>query len=140
MRVYNLAFAVHRYPAGSRWHNISLPITLGLGRDADLIASRFDGHVPAWEPPWHALTLFKPRPGQLADAQQRQACRRRKRQEGAHRVKVRHSESQLPRHGVEAEFAGEIRRQWLFTLFAGVMLIAGFGFALDQLLKRCPGA
>ena len=30
----------------------------------------------------------------------------------------------------EAEFAVEIRRQWLFTLFAGVMLIAGFGFAL----------
>jgi hypothetical protein len=35
---------------------------------------------------------------------------------------------------------GEIRRQWLFTLFAGVMLIAGFGFALNQWLKRSAGA
>ena len=55
-------------------------------------------------------------------------------------VKVRHSESQLARYGVEAEFADEIRRQWLFTLFAGVMLIAGFGFTLNQLLKRSQGA
>ncbi len=55
-------------------------------------------------------------------------------------VKYRHSESQLAHYGVEVEFADEIRRQWLFTLFAGVMLIAGFGFALNQLLKRSPGA
>jgi len=37
------------------------------------------------------------------------------------------------------EFADEIRRQWLFTLFAGLLLIGGFGFALNHLLKRNPG-
>ncbi len=55
-------------------------------------------------------------------------------------VKFRHSESQLAHYGVEAEFTGEVRRQWLFTLLAGVMLITAFGFALNQWLKRSPGA
>ena len=54
-------------------------------------------------------------------------------------VKYRHSEIQLAHYGVEAEFAGEIRRQWLLTLFAGVVLIGGFGFALNQVLKRNQG-
>ncbi len=54
-------------------------------------------------------------------------------------VKYRHSEIQLAHYGVEAEFADEIRRQWLLTLFAGVVLIAGFGIALNLLLKRNQG-
>lgn len=138
-RVYNLAFAVHRYAVGSRWHNISLPITLGLGREADLLASRFDGDVPSWDQPWHAVTLFYP--GQVSWPMLNSA-----RHAGAESikkgvpVKARHSESQLAHYGVEAEFVDEIRRQWLFTLVAGVMLIAGFGFALNQLLKRSPEA
>jgi hypothetical protein len=37
--VYNVAFAVHRDALGSRWHNVSLPVTLGLGREADLVAA-----------------------------------------------------------------------------------------------------
>jgi hypothetical protein len=138
-RVYNLAFAVHRNAVGSRWHNISLPITLGLGREADLVASRFEGDVPTWDQPWHAVTLFYP--GQVSWPMLNSA-----KHAGAENIKkgvpvrFRHSESQLAHYGVEAEFADEIRRQWLFTLFAGVLLVGGFGIALNQLPKRRPGA
>jgi hypothetical protein len=37
---------------------------------------------------------------------------------------------------VEREFADEIRRQWLLTLLAGVLLIGAFGVALNGLLTR----
>jgi hypothetical protein len=138
-RVYNLAFSVHRNALGSRWHNISLPITLGLSREADLVATRFDGNEPTWNQPWHTVTLFYP--GQVSWPMLNSA-----KHAGAENitkgvpVKYRHSESQLAHYGVEAEFADEIRRQWLFTLFAGVLLVGGFGFALNQLLKRNQGA
>lgn len=137
-RVYNLAFAVHRNSSGSRWHNISLPITLGLGREAELVAARFEGAQPSWNQPWKSLTLFYP--GQVSwpmlnSAKHAGAEHIKK----AEPVKARHSESQLAHYGVEVEFADEIRRQWLFTLFAGVLLIAAFGIALNQLLKRKQG-
>lgn len=137
-RVYSLAFSVHRHALGSRWHNISLPVTLGLGREADVVATRFDGDAPPWSQPWHTVTLFYP--GQVSWPMLNSA-----KHAGAGSIKVgvpvkyRHSESQLAHYGVEAEFAEAIRRQWLFTLFAGVVLIGGFGFALNQSLKRNPG-
>jgi len=34
-RVYTVAFAVHRDSLGSRWHYVSLPVRLGLNRQAD---------------------------------------------------------------------------------------------------------
>jgi predicted outer membrane lipoprotein len=34
------------------------------------------------------------------------------------------------------EFHDEIRRQWLFTLLAGVLLIAGFGVAVNLTLAK----
>ncbi len=37
-KVYNLAFAVHRNATGRRWHYISLPVSLGLNREADFNA------------------------------------------------------------------------------------------------------
>jgi hypothetical protein len=46
---------------------------------------------------------------------------------------------QLQHYGVEAEFADEIRHQWLLTLLAGIALISAFGFAINQLLKRNTG-
>ena len=45
---------------GSRWHYISLPFTLGLGREADIAAVRFNGEEPKWEQPWKEVTLFYP--------------------------------------------------------------------------------
>jgi hypothetical protein len=51
-------------------------------------------------------------------------------------VKYRHSEIQLAHYGIEAEFADAIRWQWLLTILAGVLLIAGFGFALNLPARR----
>jgi len=137
-RIYNLAFSVHRDALGSRWHYISLPITLGLSREAELVASRFDGNEPTWSQPWHRVTLFYP--GQVSWPMLNSA--RHAGAEGIRQgvpVKYRHSESQLAHYAVEAEFDEEIRRQWLLTLLAGVLLIAGFGMALNVLLKRNQG-
>lgn len=137
-RIYNVAFAIHRNALGSRWHNVSLPVTLGLGRDAELVAARFDGDEPPWTQPWYAVTLFYP--GQVNWANLNSA-----RHAGAESikkgvpVKYRHSEIQLAHYGVEVEFADAIRRQWLLTLVAGLVLIAGFGIALNLLLARRQG-
>jgi hypothetical protein len=138
-RVYNVAFAVHRNALGSRWHNVSLPVTLGLGRDADLVATRFDGNEPTWNQKWHTVTLFYP--GQV-----NWPLLNSKKHAGAENikkgvpVKYRHSEAQLAHYGVEVEFADAIRRQWMLTLIAGVLLIAGFGVALNLLFARKQGA
>ncbi len=137
-RIYNVAFAVHRDAVGSRWHNISLPVTLGLGRDAELVAVRFDGNEPPWTQSWRTVTLFYP--GQVSWPMLNSA-----KHAGAESikkgvpVKYRHSEIQLAHYGVEAEFADAIRNQWLLTALAGVFLIAGFGIALNLPSKRQEG-
>jgi hypothetical protein len=51
-------------------------------------------------------------------------------------VRARHSEVQLAHYGVEREFHDEIRRQWLYTLLAGVLLVVGFGIALNLLFAK----
>jgi hypothetical protein len=132
---YTVAFAVHRDALGSRWHNVSLPVSLGLDRGAELVATRFDGSVPGWEQPWHEVTLFYP--GQVSWPMLNSA-----RHAGAESiaqgvpVKFRHSEEQLAHYGVEVELHDEIRRQWLLTLAGGVLLILAFGVALNGLMGR----
>ena len=54
--VYHVAFAVHRQATGGRWHSVSLPLTVGLGRDADINAVRFDGDTPKWDQQAKAVT------------------------------------------------------------------------------------
>jgi Ethylbenzene dehydrogenase len=136
---YNLAFAVFRNASTMRWHYVSLPVSLGLGRDAELAAVRFDGGAPNWEQPWFDMTLFYP--GQvswpmLVD---------RNRHEGAEHieegvpVKVRHSEKQLALYGVEVEFKEDIKRQWFLTLLAGLGLIVAFGVAVNLTMTRKEG-
>lgn len=134
-RTYTVAFAVHRDAFGSRWHYVSLPVRLGLNRQADLQAAKFDGAEPAWKQDWHDVTLFYP--GQVS-----WPLLNSRRHAGAENirkgtpVRARHSEIQLAHYGVEMEFADAIHRQWLLTLIAGVLLIAGFGIALNLLLAR----
>lgn len=138
-RVYNVAFAVHRDALGSRWHYVSLPYTVGLGRDADIQAVRFEGATPTWDQPWKDATLFYP--GQVNWAHINST-----RHAGADKVKAgvpvksRHSEAELAHYGVEMEFNDAIRWQWLLTMLAGVLLIAAFAFALNATLKRGKGA
>jgi hypothetical protein len=45
------------------------------------------------------------------------------------------SEEELARYGVEAEFAGEIWRQWLLTMIGGILLIAAFAVAVNLLFR-----
>jgi hypothetical protein len=135
---YNVAFAVHRDALGSRWHHVSLPVTLGLGRDAEMTAVRFDGDAPDWQQEWTNVTLFYPGQVSWPHLNSIQHAGAENIRKGVP-VKFRHSEIQLARYGVEAEFADAIHRQWLLTLLAGVLLIAGFGVALNLLLKRRQG-
>ncbi len=134
-RVYTVAFSVHRNAFGSRWHYVSLPQRLGLSRQADFKAARFDGAEPKWEQDWQNVTLFYP--GQVSWPLVNSS-----KHAGAENIKkgtplrARHSEIQLAHYGVEMEFYNEIRRQWLFTLLAGVLLIAGFGVAVNLTLAK----
>ncbi len=134
--IYHVALAVHRQATGGRWHFVSLPFTVGLGREADVNAARFDGDTPKWEQPAKAITLFYP--GQVSWAHVNSA-----KHPGADKVKAgvpvkfRHSEAELAHYGVELEFNDAIRRQWLLTMLAGVLLILGFAVALNAALK--PG-
>ena len=137
-RVYYLAFAVHRDALGSRWHYVSLPVTLGLGRDAELIAARLEGDAPQWQQPWYNVVLFYPGQVSWPHLNSAKHAGADKIKEGVP-VKSRHSEIQLAHYGVEGEFAEAIKWQWLLTMVAGVLLIVGFGIALNGLSARKGG-
>jgi len=135
---YTVAFAVHRDSMGSRWHYVSMPKKLGLQRNADIGAAKFQGTEPKWDQPWSEVQLFYP--GQVSwpllnSSKHAGAASIR---QGVP-VKARHSEIQLAHYGVEMEFNDEIQKQWRYTLLAGLLLIAGFGVALVLLLPRKEG-
>lgn len=135
---YAVAFAIHRDATGGRWHYVSLPASLGLGRAGDIVATRFAGDAPQWGEKWSSIELFYP--GQVSwphlnSTKHAGAEFIRKGQP----VTTHHSVDQLKHYGIEAEFADEISRQWLWTLLAGVAMIAAFGIALNQLLKSKQG-
>lgn len=135
---YSVAFAIHRSATGTRWHYVSLPFSLGLGRPGDIVANKFAGDTPKWGDKWTELELFYP--GQVSwphlnSKTHAGAAYIRKGQP----VTTHHSVEQLKHYGIESEFAQQIRLQWLLTLLAGVALIATFGFAFNQLLKRKQG-
>lgn len=136
---YDVAFAIHRDGSGGRWHYVSLPKTLGLAHEADINAARFTGAAPAWADNWTDVTLFYP--GQVT-----WAMLNSDRHAGASSiargipVEARHSPEQLAVYGVEVEFRDAIRRQWLMTLLAGVVLIGAFGLALNATIASRKGA
>jgi hypothetical protein len=136
--IYHVAFAVHRNATGGRWHYVSMPYTLGLDREAEITAPHFQGAEPAWDQPWAEITLFYP--GQVS---WQHVNTSRHAGSGQVRagvpVKFRHTETQLAHYGIEAEFRDEIRSQWLYSLFAGLFLLLGFGFALNKLIVRPEG-
>lgn len=131
---YQAAFAIHRQATGGRWHYVSLPISIGFGRQGDVVAAAFTGDAPEWKQAAKQVTLFYP--GQVSWPHLNS-----QKHGGADSigkgipVKARHSEEQLAHYGIEAEFAEPIRRQWFLTVFAGLALIAAFGWAL---LKSIP--
>tara|TARA_R110002111_G_scaffold15337_2_gene40370 strand:+ start:3224 stop:3595 length:372 start_codon:yes stop_codon:yes gene_type:complete len=115
----------------------SLPVSLGLEQPAQMVAERIEpGTEPGWTQPWTEIKTFYP--GQvtwdrLTDARQHPGADRI-----AQRVPVasRHTEEQLAIYGVQMEFAEEIRRQWLWTLFASLSLIVGLGISVNMLMRR----
>lgn len=133
---YDLAFAVHRDATGSRWHYISHPFSLGLGRAADIQAKRFVGS-PDWSQPWHEVTLFYP--GQVnwplligeAHAGAPDIA------DGVP-VRPRHSERQLAHYGVEMEFHEAILLHWGLTLLAGLLLMLATLIALWPSFSPTP--
>jgi hypothetical protein len=132
--IYWIGIAVHRNATGSRWHYVSLPLTVGLERDADIRAVRSEDTPPAWEQPWHELTLFYP--GQVS-----WPLLNSSRHAGAGNiaqgvpVRARHSPEQLAYYAVEMEFNEAITRHWQWTVLAGLLLIVGFGIALTCTLR-----
>ena len=133
---YDLAFSVFRNASTMRWHYVSLPVSLGLEQPAQMVAERFEGDTPDWTQPWTEITMYYPGQvtwGRLTDARQHPGADRI-----AQRVPVasRHSEEQLALYGVQMEFADEIRRQWLWTLFVSLGLIAGLGINVNLLMRR----
>ena len=134
-RTYTVAFAVHRDALGSRWHYVSLPVKLGLDRQAEFKAVRFAGPEPKWDQPWHDVKLFYPGQVSWPMLNSRMHAGADKIRQGVP-VKFRHSEIQLAHYGVEMEFNDAIIRQWLYTLGAGLLLIVGLGVAAGLLLPR----
>lgn len=130
---YSVAFAVHRNATGSRWHYVSLPVLLGVGRGGELEAVRIDGPEPQWEQPWFDIQLFYP--GQVSWPFMNSSAHA-----GAQSIhngiplRYRHTPVQLANYGVEMEFREEIIRQWIYTLLAGLLLIMAFGVATNLLL------
>lgn len=132
--IYQAAFAIHRQGSGGRWHYVSLPVSVGFGREADFAATLFTGDTPDWKQPAKAVTLFYPGQVSWPLLNSRKHGGASSIKQGIP-VKTRHSEEQLANYGIEAEFAQPIRQQWLLTLLAGVILIGAFGWAL---LKSTP--
>jgi Ethylbenzene dehydrogenase len=133
---YDLAFAVFRNASTMRWHYVSLPVSLGIGRDAQLVAKRFDGPTPAWDQEWTDLEMFYP--GQVSWPMLTDPARHPGADRIAQRVPVafRHKPEQLALYGVEVEFADQIRRQWFLTLLASLGLIVGLGININLLMIR----
>jgi hypothetical protein len=136
--LYQIAFAAHIRATGSRWHYVSFPLTLGLGRDADIQAGRFSGAVPPWDDiEWFELKLFYP--GQIdwshlisdAHAGAKNIAR-------GEPVRIGHREETLAEYAVQAEFRREIRSQWRQTVIALATLVILAAISVFILAPRPP--
>jgi hypothetical protein len=132
--IYTIALSVHRDAKASRWHYVSMPVQVGLGRRGDVVATRFTGNTPDWDQvEVHEVTLFYP--GQVNWPRLTSKIHA-----GAEYiakgvpVKYRHKEEQLAQYGVEVEFEKELTRQWWLSMIAGVLLIISFVFSTSLLL------
>ncbi len=133
---YDLAFAVFRNASTMRWHYISLPVSLGLGQEAQLEAQKFTGSTPPWDQGWTELEMFYP--GQVSWPMLTNPALHPGADKIAERVPVeaRHNPRQLALYGVEVEFRDQIRLQWMLTLLASLSLIIGLGISINLLMTR----
>ncbi|OOG22704.1 hypothetical protein B1C78_14320 [Thioalkalivibrio denitrificans] len=134
--VYDVGIAVHRHGTGSRWHYVSMPYQVGLGRKAEIQATRFEGDSPDWDQiATYDITLFYPGQVNWPRLNSEIHAGAEYIRQGVP-VKFRHNEAQLAQYGVEIEFEQEIRRQWFLTLLLGVALIISFVMSASLLLGR----
>ncbi len=120
--LYQVAFAAHILATGSRWHYVSFPFTLGLGREAQINARRFEGDAPPWdEMDWFEMKLFYP--GQI---------------DWAHLISDGHAGADAMADGVPLPVGHdeEIRRQWALTTLGKAGLMALLAAALVVGLAR----
>lgn len=136
--VYHVGFAVHRDATGSRWHYVSHPFSLGLGRPADIEVPRFEGDSPPWVQPWTEITLFYPGQVSWPMLTGRAHAGAGQMAEGVP-VRHRHNERQLAVYGVEMEFNDEIIYRWTWTMAAGLVLLLGLWFGLSRVLSGRKG-
>ncbi len=131
---YDLAPAVHSGFTGNRWHFIGMPMSLGLGRDADIEAQRFDGDQPDWdaiEPV--TTTLFYP--GVIAwdylsdpDAHAGAGA-----MQGGTPFSVAHDIEDMAYYALESEFRPEIISQWVWTGLVWILFIVAASIAVIRL-------
>jgi len=128
-RRYTIAFAVHRNYTGSRWHEVSFPISLGMGVDADIVAKKFSGDTPRWDTiPWTSLTLFYP--GQVTwqwligsehagapEVKAGQACA------------TCHTAELMGKYSVEHETRDVLQGRWKMTVWSGFIFVIGLAAA-----------
>ena len=134
---YHLAPAVHAGFTGNRWHFIGMPLTLGLGRDADIEAQRFSGDRPDWdaiEPV--TATLFYP--GVIAwdyltdpDAHAGAGAIRAGASFGS-----AHDVESMGYYALESEFRSEVKTQWLWTGIVWLVFIVAVSLAIVRLTRR----
>jgi len=137
--VYDIALAVHRDAKASRWHYVSMPLQIGLGREADLVAARFSEDTPDWDRvAVHEVTLFYPGQVDWPRLTSEIHAGAKYIADGVP-VKFRHKPAQLAQYGVEIEFEREIRRQWWLSLIAGTLLIVSFVLSISLVLGRREG-
>jgi len=127
--VYHVGFAVHRDATGSRWHYVSHPFSLGMGRPADIDVATFEGNSPPWQQPWTEITLFYPGQVNWPLLMSRAHAGAGQIAEGVP-VRHRHNELQLAIYGVEMEFNAEITTRWIWTMVAGLIVMLGMWIGL----------
>lgn len=137
--VYTIALSVHRDAKASRWHYVSMPVQVGLGRNGEVVASRFSGDGPDWsQVDVHDVKLFYPGQVNWPRLTSKIHAGAQYIAKGVP-VKYRHKEEQLAQYGVEVEFEKELTRQWWLSMIAGVLLIISFVFSTSLLLGHREG-
>jgi len=114
-----------------------MPVTLGLGRSADVEAMRFSGDGPDWdaiEPT--TVELFYPGViawDYLADRQSHSGA-------GAIESNASfydaHDEAKMAFYALESEFRDQIMSQWLWTTLVWMVFILGSVVAFLRLAQR----
>jgi len=134
---YDLAPAVHAGATAGRWHYVGMPVTLGLGRSADVEAVRFSGDSPDWstiEPA--TVTLFYPGVigwDYITDRQSHSGADAVNENRSFYEA---HTEDKMAFYGLESEFRDEIISQWFLTTIVWTLFILAVTIAFVPLARR----